>query len=65
MSIFKLNDKYDIPLKELIAQERRERRILASLCVVAGVLGALWMVLYFGNNGYETPLYTWLATVAN
>lgn len=60
-----MNDKYDIPLDVLLAMERKRRRQWAAVLTVAGILGFLLVVLYAGNHGYTTPLYTWLATVWN
>lgn len=57
-------------LAEALEQQKRENqrnrqvRVYGLLlCCLAGVLGFLAVVLWLGNHGTVTPLYTWLATV--
>jgi hypothetical protein len=58
----------DTTLLEHLRADRKaadRRKVGAGLCIVAGVLGFVLLVLWLGNLGIITPFYTWMATVWN
>lgn len=46
-------------------EAKQRNKVGAGLCIVAGVLGFVLVVLWLGNLGIVTPFYTWMATVWN